>query len=220
MQHKLYLHRQEVTKRCRLSRLTNSALVYEPKCGGAGVLRGLSQWVQLQLYTGAQINSGDLNSLLNLWSPVLKKTFLAMGWTARFRLLRWRKKRHGSRRKRPACWWRWPPRPPSHRHPARPGYPRLPAWHHSPDTDFFRVAGADPYVFGPPGSGSIIQRYGSGSGSGSFYHQAKIVRKPLISTVLWLLHDFLSLKNDDVNVPSKSNMQKNFCWRLEGQWQK
>jgi hypothetical protein len=32
----------------------------------------------------------------------------------------------------------------------------------------------DPYVFGPPGSGSISQRYGSGS----FYHQAKIVRKP------------------------------------------
>ncbi len=39
-----------------------------------------------------------------------------------------------------------------------------------------------------------------GSGSGSIHHQAKIVRKTLISTVLWLLHDFLSLKND-VNVP-------------------
>ena len=33
----------------------------------------------------------------------------------------------------------------------------------------------DPRVFGPPGSGSISQRYGSGSRS--FYHQAKIVRK-------------------------------------------
>jgi hypothetical protein len=32
-----------VTKRCRLSRLNNSALVYEPKCGGRGELRGLSQ---------------------------------------------------------------------------------------------------------------------------------------------------------------------------------
>jgi hypothetical protein len=32
---------------------------------------------------------------------------------------------------------------------------------------------SDPYVFGPPGSGS-----------GSFYHQAKIVRKTLIPTVL------------------------------------
>jgi hypothetical protein len=40
----------------------------------------------------------------------------------------------------------------------------------------------DPHVFGPPGSGPIGQRYGSGSGSesGSFYHQAKIVRKILI----------------------------------------
>ncbi len=71
----------------------------------------------------------------------------------------------------------------------------------------------DPHVFGPPGSESISKRYGSrsgsGSGSGSFYHQAKILRKTLIPTVLWLLLDFLSLKND-VNVPSKSNKQKNF----------
>ncbi len=46
------------------------------------------------------------------------------------------------------------------------------------------VAGPDPdpYVFGPPGSGSVGQRYGSGYGS--FYHQAKTVRKPLIPTVL------------------------------------
>jgi len=28
----------------------------------------------------------------------------------------------------------------------------------------------DPRVFGPPGSGSISQRYGPGSGSGFFYH--------------------------------------------------
>ena len=28
--------RQAVTERCRLSWLTNSALVYEPKCGGEG----------------------------------------------------------------------------------------------------------------------------------------------------------------------------------------
>ncbi len=40
----------------------------------------------------------------------------------------------------------------------------------------------DPYVFGPPesGSGSTSHRYGSGS----FYHQAKIVRKTLIPAVL------------------------------------
>ncbi len=38
----------------------------------------------------------------------------------------------------------------------------------------------NPYVFGPPGSGSFSKRYGSGS----FYHQTKIVRKTLIPTVL------------------------------------
>jgi hypothetical protein len=38
-------------------------------------------------------------------------------------------------------------------------------------------------------------------GSGSFHHQAKILRKTLISIVLRLLSDILSLKND-VNVPS------------------
>ncbi len=56
---------------------------------------------------------------------------------------------------------------------------------------------SDPYVFGPPGSGigSSSQRHGSGS----FHHQAKIVRKTLILTVLLLFFDFLSLKND-VNV--------------------
>ncbi len=44
---------------------------------------------------------------------------------------------------------------------------------------------SDRHVFGPlgppgSGSGSISQRYGSGS----FYHQAKIVRKTLIPTAL------------------------------------
>ncbi len=38
----------------------------------------------------------------------------------------------------------------------------------------------DPHVFGPPGSGSTSQSYGSGS----FYHHAKIVRKTLIPTIL------------------------------------
>jgi hypothetical protein len=49
---------------------------------------------------------------------------------------------------------------------------------------------SDPYVLGPPGSGSgsISQRYGSASGS--FYHHAKIVRKTLILTFLCLLFDF------------------------------
>ncbi len=38
------------------------------------------------------------------------------------------------------------------------------------------VADPDPHVYRPHGSGSISQRYGSGSGS--FYHQAIIVKKP------------------------------------------
>jgi hypothetical protein len=87
-------------------------------------------------------------------------------------------------------------------------------------SSFYNVADPDlqdPYVFGPPGSGSgsICSRYGSISGSGSgaksFYIQAKIVRKTLIPTVLLLLFDFLSLKND-VNEASKStgNKQNNF----------
>ncbi len=66
------------------------------------------------------------------------------------------------------------------------------------------------FRFNLPLTRSIISilRYGSGSGSGSFYHQAKIVRKTLIPTVLWLLSEFIYLKND-VNVASKSDNQKN-----------
>jgi hypothetical protein len=60
---------------------------------------------------------------------------------------------------------------------------------------------ADPHDFGPPGSGSVSQSYGS------FYHQAKLVRKTSVPTVSWFLNDLLSLKND-VNVPPKSNKQK------------
>ncbi len=58
---------------------------------------------------------------------------------------------------------------------------------------------ADFGCFGPPGSGSVNRGYRYRSGSGSFYHQAKILRKPLIPPVLSHLCDFLSLKND-VNV--------------------
>jgi hypothetical protein len=69
------------------------------------------------------------------------------------------------------------------------------------------VADPDPYVFGPPGSGSgfISRRYGSGSS----YHQAKLVRKRLIPTVLRLLFEFLSLKNV-VNVPLLVISRKTF----------
>ncbi len=45
----------------------------------------------------------------------------------------------------------------------------------------------DPYAFGPSGSGYISQRYTDpdpAQDPGCFYHQAKIVRKTLIPTVL------------------------------------
>jgi hypothetical protein len=77
------------------------------------------------------------------------------------------------------------------------------------EVDRTSVADPEPYVFGSPGSGSssISTRYGSGSGS--FYNQAKIVWKTLIPTVLWLLYDFLSLKSY-VNVASERNKQKTY----------
>jgi hypothetical protein len=49
------------------------------------------------------------------------------------------------------------------------------------------VPDQEPKYFGPPGSGSVSQRYGTGS----FHHQAKIVRKPFISTVLLLFYTYL-----------------------------
>jgi hypothetical protein len=45
------------------------------------------------------------------------------------------------------------------------------------------------------------------SGFGSFYHQAKIATKTLIPTILWLLLDFLSLKNDVNGVPYLQNVK-------------
>ncbi len=48
---------QGVIKRCRLSWLTNSALVDESKCGGVGGggLRCLSQWVQLRTWSSNKL---------------------------------------------------------------------------------------------------------------------------------------------------------------------
>jgi hypothetical protein len=69
---------------------------------------------------------------------------------------------------------------------------------------------AIPHVFGPPGSESGSISKGYGSGSGSFYHEAKIVRKTLISNVLCLLFDFFLWKIFYVKVSSKSNLHKNF----------
>jgi hypothetical protein len=49
-----------VTKRCRLSCLTNSALL----CGEKGELRGLSQWVQIHMSPNKLFR---FNSIFNLW---------------------------------------------------------------------------------------------------------------------------------------------------------
>jgi hypothetical protein len=57
---------QGVTKRCRLSWLTNSVLVYDPKCGGGGGGEGCR--VSANEYScahGDQINSGDLSPYLS-----------------------------------------------------------------------------------------------------------------------------------------------------------
>jgi hypothetical protein len=55
---------QRVTKRCRLSWLTNSSLVYEPKCERRGELCGISQWVQQYRSPNKLWRS---NSIFNLW---------------------------------------------------------------------------------------------------------------------------------------------------------
>jgi hypothetical protein len=51
-----------ITKRCRLTWLTNSALLYEPNYGGGGGC-GVSAREYSCTYTGAQINFGDLTRL-------------------------------------------------------------------------------------------------------------------------------------------------------------
>jgi hypothetical protein len=51
-----------------------------------------------------------------------------------------------------------------------------------------KISVADPDVFGPPGSGSVNTRYGTGYGSGSFCHHTKIVRKTLVPIVLWTFY--------------------------------
>ncbi len=53
---------QVVTKRCRLSWLTNSSLAYEPKCGGGGRVAGAQPLSTAVHKTG--INFGDLTQCL------------------------------------------------------------------------------------------------------------------------------------------------------------
>ncbi len=76
---------QGVTKRCRLSWLANSAIVYEPKCGGkGGGLRGLSQWVQLCTIhcTWSPNKLWRYNSIFNIWyqPPQLERTLHICTW--------------------------------------------------------------------------------------------------------------------------------------------
>ncbi len=52
------------------------------------------------------------------------------------------------------------------------------------------------YVFWHPGSGFVIIYADPNLDPDPSTPEAKEVRKTLISTVLWLLYDFLSLKND------------------------
>jgi hypothetical protein len=78
-----------------------------------------------------------------------------------------------------------------------------------------------PHIFGPSGTGSTSQRYGSGF----FCHQAKKVRKTLIPIVLWLLLDFLSLKNEKMDIQKVISRnfffnKWDFSWHLKGQWWK
>ncbi len=74
-----------------------------------------------------------------------------------------------------------------------------------------RVVDPDTYVFWA--FRIRIRHHLYGSGSGSFHQQAKTVKKTLISNILLLLFNFLSLKTD-VNVPSKRNWQKKFVKNL------
>ncbi len=61
-----YTRYHEVRKGCRLSWLTNSALVCEPKCRGRVELRGLSQWVHL--YTWNPNKFWRSNSIFKLYT--------------------------------------------------------------------------------------------------------------------------------------------------------
>ncbi len=73
--------------------------------------------------------------------------------------------------------------------------------------------------FGPPGSGYVIIFTGPDlDPDPSIYKQKS--RKTLISAILWLLFDVLSLKTD-LNVPSESNKQNNFFfWHRVSQLRK
>ncbi len=78
------------------------------------------------------------------------------------------------------CPWAPPPRRSGYPAQSSPGCPA--PWtdnRHNIDIDSVPDPNPDPRVFWPPGSGS-----------GSFYHHAKIIRKILNPTILWLCLTF------------------------------
>jgi hypothetical protein len=64
------------------------------------------------------------------------------------------------------------------------------------------MPGSESVSFGPTGSGSVGQRYGSEFGF--FQHQAKIVRKNLAFTFF----DFFNFVKNDINVSSERSLRK------------
>ncbi len=62
-------YKRRVAKRCRLSWLTNSVLVYEPKCQGlgGGGAAGKHPMIKAECAHGVQINFGDLTGKVMLF---------------------------------------------------------------------------------------------------------------------------------------------------------
>ncbi len=78
-----YTSGQGVTKRYRLSWLTNSALVYEPECGARG--ESGSCWVSANEYTSTAVHRSPnklwrSNSILNLSFGLIKQVGLFNIW--------------------------------------------------------------------------------------------------------------------------------------------
>ncbi len=70
-----------ITKRCRLSWMTNSALVYEPKCGGGVGYGALAN--EHSCAHGAQINFGDLTPYLTYGNVALLLSFYDKQFSAK-----------------------------------------------------------------------------------------------------------------------------------------
>ncbi len=69
-----YLYGSGVTKRCRLSWLTNSALVYEHKCGGGGCGVSTNEY---SCAHGAQISCGDQTMI---WIYGCERLYCILYW--------------------------------------------------------------------------------------------------------------------------------------------